>query len=110
MPAALVPLFRWLGACQPPHFLAFRWPGGLAMCTEIQTPFLVDEGLGRVVKALAFLQDRRGIYWEMPPSLTPEEGQEILTAATLLKGESIDFAWKSLNLGLDLGARGWRNW
>ncbi len=101
MPAALVPLFRWLGACQPPHRLAFRWPGGVAMSTEIQMPFLVDDGLARVVEALAWLQDHRGAYWELLPSLTPEEGQEIVTAVTLLKGESIDFTWKSLNLGLD---------
>ena len=100
MPAALVPLLRWRGACRPPNCLAFRWPGGLVMSTEIQTPFFVDESLGRVVEALAYLQDRRGIYWEMSPSLTPEEGQEILTAATLLKGESIDFTWESLNLRL----------
>ena len=71
------------------------------MSTEIQTPFSVDEGLGRVVEAFAYLQDRRSIYWEFLPSLTPEEGQEILTAATLLKGESIDFTWKSLNLTLE---------
>ena len=101
MPAALVPLFGWLGACQPPHRLAFRWPGDVAMSTEIQMPFLVDDGLARVVEALAWLQDHRGAHWELLPSLTPEEGQEIVTAVTLLKGESIDFTWKSLNLGLD---------
>ena len=101
MPAALVPLFRWLSACQPPHRLTFRWPGGVAMSTEIQMPFLVDEGLGRVVEALAWLQDQRGAYWELPPSLTPNEGQEIVTAVTLLKGEPIEFTWKSLNLSLD---------
>ncbi len=101
MPAALVPLFRWLGACQPPLRLAFRWPGGVAMSTEIQTRFLADEGLARVVEALAWLQDHRGTYWEFLPSLTPEEGQDVVTAVALLKGESIDFTWESLNIGLD---------
>ena len=101
MPAALVPLFRWLSACQPPHRLTFRWPGGVAMSAEIQMPFLVEEGLARVVEALAWLQDHRGAYWELLPSLTPEEGQEIVTAVTLLKGESIEFTWNSLNLSLD---------
>ena len=101
MPATLVPLFRWMDVCQSPHRLAFRWHGGVAMSTEIQTPFLADEGLARVVEALAWLQDHRGTYWEFLPSLTPEEGQEIATAAGLLKGESIDFTWKSLNLSLD---------
>ena len=79
MPAALVPLFRWVGACRPPNRLAFRWPSGTAMSTEIQTPFSVDGGLVRVIEALAYLQDRRGIYWAFLPSLTSEEGQEILT-------------------------------
>ena len=101
MPAALVPLFRWVGACQPPHGLTFRWSGGIAVSTEIHTPFLVDEGLVRVIEALAYLQERRGVYWALRPSLTSEEGQEILTAASLLKGESIDLKWESLNLGLD---------
>ena len=100
MPVGLVPLFRWLVACQPPNRLAFRWPGGTAMSTEIQAPFLVDEGLGRVVEALAWLQDHRGTYWEFLPSLTREEGQEIVTAVTLLKGESMEFTWESVNLGL----------
>lgn len=101
MPAVLIPLFRWLGACQPPHRLVFRWPGGVATGAEIQKPFLVDEELATVVDALAWLQDHRGAYWEFVPSLTSEEGQQIVTAVTLLKGESIEFTWKSLNLGLD---------
>lgn len=100
MPAGLVPLFRWLVACQPPHRFAIRWSVGIAMSTEIQMPFLVDEGLGRVVEALAWLQDHRGTYWEFNPSLTLEEGQGIVMAVTLLKGETMDFTWKSLDLGL----------
>ncbi len=101
MPAALVPLFRWMDACRPPHRLAFRWLGGVAVSTDIQVPFSVDESLARVVEALAWLRDHKGAYWELLPSLTPAEGQEIVTAVTLLKGESIDFTWNSLNLDLD---------
>ena len=101
MPAALLPLFRWLEACQAPHLLAIRLPGGSEMCREIRTGFFVDKHLGRVVEALAYLQDRSGIHWEMSPSLTAEEEMEIVTAATLLKGERIDFTWDSLSLGLD---------
>ena len=100
MPAALVPLFRWLRAYQPPHYLAISWPGGSESRGEIRIPHLIDESLGRVVEALAFLQDRSGIHWEMPPSLTLEEGREIVTAAMLLKGESIDLTWRSINLSL----------
>ena len=101
IPAALVPLFRWLRACQTPHHLAIRWPGGFEGRSEIRTSHLIDESLGRVVEALAFLQDRSGIHWEMPASLALEEGQEIVTAATLLKGESMALTWKSINLSLD---------
>ena len=101
MPAALVPLFRWIGACQPPHYLVIRWPDGSEIRSDIRTAHLVDESLGRVVEALAYLQDSRGIYWEMPPSLTRKEGREIVTAASLLKGESIELTWESINLSLN---------
>ena len=66
LPATLVPLFRWVGACQPPHRLAVRWSGGIAMSTEIQTPFLVDEGLGRVVEALALSAGPQGHLLGVP--------------------------------------------
>ena len=101
IPSALVPLLRWIAVCQPPNHLVLRWSGGLAVSSEIQAPYFVDEGFGRVVEALAYLQDHVGIHWEISPSLTPEQGQEILTAATLLKGESINFTWESLNLSLE---------
>ena len=98
MPAALVPFFRWLSVCRPPHYLAISWPGGSEISGKMRTPHLIDESLGRVVEALAFLQDRSGIYWEMPSSLIVEEAREIVTVATLLKGESIHLTWKSFNL------------
>ena len=101
MPGALLPLFRWVDACRPPHHLRFRWQGALEPRIEIQKPFLADDSLSRVVEALAYLQKRCGIHWEMSPSLTPEEGQQILAAATMLKEETIDFTWKSWNLRLD---------
>ena len=101
MPAALVPIFRWLDACQPPHYLKIRWHGEFRMGGEISGTLLEDESLGRVVEALAYLQETSGRYWEMPPSLTREEGREIVVAATLLKGESIDFTWSSFNLTLN---------
>ena len=101
MPGALLPLFRWVDACKPPHHLRFRLQGGLELRTEIRKPFLADDSLSRVVEALAYLQNRCGIYWEMSPSLTPEEGQQILAAATMLKEEATDFTWKSWNFRLD---------
>ena len=70
------------------------------MRTGIRSPYLVDQSFGKIVQALAYLQDRSGIYWEMPSSISPDEGHEILMAATLLKGESITLTWKSINLNL----------
>ena len=101
MPEALLPLCRWVDACKPPHHLRFRWQGGLEPRTEIQESFLADDSLNRIVEALAYLQKRCGIHWEMSPSLTPEEGQQILAAAAMLKEETIDFTWNSWNLRLD---------
>ena len=101
MPAALIPLFRWLDAWQTFRCLKIHWPSGFEILGEISRPFLEDEGLSRVVGALAYLQDRRGKYWDMPPFLSNEEGREIVSAAALLKGESIDLKWQSFNLSLD---------
>ena len=101
MPGTLLPLFRWVDACKPPHHLRFRWQGGLEPRVEIRKPFVPDDSLSRVVEALAYLQNRSGIHWEMSPSLTPEEAQQILAAATMLKDETIDFTWKSWSLRLD---------
>ena len=101
IPEALLPLCRWVDACRPPHHLRFRWQGGLEPRTEIRESFLADDSLSRIVEALAYLQKRCGIHWEMSPSLTPEEGQQILAAAAMLKEETIDFTWNSWNLRLD---------
>ena len=101
MPAGLVPLFRWLRACRPPHDFVISFPGGPEIRDAIQTSHLIDDDLGRVVEDLAFLQNHSGIYWEMPSSLTVEEGQAIVTAATLLRGEIIPLTWSSFNMSLD---------
>ena len=101
MPGALLPLFLWVDAYKPPHHLRFRWQGELKPRIEIRKSFLADDSLSRIVEALAYLQKRCGIHWEMSPSLTPEEGQLILVAATMLKEETIDFTWKSWNFRLD---------
>ena len=101
LPSTLVPLFRWLKALQPPHDLKIRWPSGLEMRSKVRTPSPIDEGIGKVVESLAHLQEASGRYWEMSPSLTGEEGQEIVTAATLLRGENIELTWKSFNLNLN---------
>jgi len=101
MPGAILPLFRWVDVFRPPHHLRFRWQGGLESRIEIRKPFMADDSLSRVVEALAYLQKRCSIHWEMSPSLTYEEGQQILAAATMLREETFDFAWQSWNIRSD---------
>lgn len=100
-PTALVPLFRWIGAWRPSRNLSILWPEGSEMSEEISGPFPVDDRLGRVVEALAFLQERSGKFYELPSSLSNEKVQDIVVAAALLQGESIKLKWESFTLSLD---------
>ena len=101
MPAALVPLFRWIDAWQPSRRLSILWPEGSEMSEEMSGPFPGDNSLGRVVEALAFLQERSGKFYELPPSLSNEKGQDIMVTAALLQGESIELKWESFTLSLE---------
>ena len=101
LPSVLLPLWQWLIALQPGRELKIRWPGDLEIRTEMRSSFQLDERLGRVIEAFAYLQAHCGIYWEISPALTLEEAQEIVTIAALMKGESIDFTWEPVNLNLD---------
>ena len=101
LPSALLPLWRWLTALQPTRELKIRWPGVPGMRTEVRASIPFDERLGRVIEAFAYLQDHSGIYWEISPPLDPEEGQEIVAAAALLRGESVDSTWESIDIKLE---------
>ena len=98
LPAALVPLFRWLNACQPPRRLEIRGPEGMEICSELNGPILEDGTLGTVVEALAYLQEYSGVYREIPASLTREQGHAIVTAAALVRGQTVAFKWTSFSV------------
>ena len=100
MPAALLPLFEWLGALQPPQFLVMRSSDGSEIRSVIRKPLLEDVSIVRVVEALAYLQEASRMYWSMPFTLSREEESEIVLAASLLRGESIEFAWNSFSFSL----------
>ncbi len=100
LPSSLVPLCRWLVAMHSPHDLVIRWPGIPEMRSPIPALSLVDERFGQVVGALAYLQDTSGIYREMGPSSFLEGGEEVVRAASLLKGEIIDLTWESISVSL----------
>ena len=100
MPSALVPLFQWLDAFQSARHLSIRWPEGFEAHSEISRPFWTEGSPVRFVEALAYLQGRTGVYWDMPLSYTDEEASEIVTIAAMMKGEIIDFRWNALNLNL----------
>ena len=93
-------LFQWLDAFRPDRQLNIRWPEGFETQSDIGEPFWTDGRPVRFVEALAYLQERTGVYWEMPLSYTAEEAQEIVTIAALMKGETIDLKWKSFKLNL----------
>ena len=97
LPSLLVPLCRWLSALQPPHELRIRWPNGPELKSAIAEDYALGQ-LSNVVEALAYLQDNSNRYWEMLPSLIDEKGHLILEAARLLRGETLEFNWDSLNL------------
>ena len=101
MPNVLVPLFQWLDAFQPARHFSIRWPEGFEAHSEISRPFWTEGSPVRFVEALAYLQERTGVYWDMPLSYTDEEASEIVTIAAMIKGEIIDFGWNALNLNLD---------
>ena len=101
IPTALVLLFQWLDAFQPARHLNIRWPEGFEISSAIGRPFWAEASPVRLVEALAYLQERTGLYWEMPLSYTDEEASEIVAIAAMMKGEIIDFRWNALNLNLD---------
>ena len=98
LPSALEPLCRWLTALQPERDLRIRWPEGSEIHSQIRTQSPLDERLGEIIEAFAYLQDYTGIYWEISPSLIQEDGEDVVKAATLLKGERIHLEWESINL------------
>ena len=102
LPSALLPLWRWLTELQPERGLRIRWPGYPDIRTEVQESMLLDERVGKLIESFAYLQDYSGIYWEISPPLDPEEGQEIVAAAALLRGESVDSTWESIDIRLDI--------
>jgi len=101
MPGVLVPFFQWLEAFQPGRHLSIRWPEGFEAHSEISRPFWTEGSPVKLVEALAYLQERTGVYWDMPLSYTDEEASEIVDMAAMMKGEIIDFRWNGLNLNLD---------
>ena len=99
VPAALVPLFRWMSACRPPGRLVIVWPEGLEMSSELETDLLDEGGVG-VVEALAYLQERSQVYFPMSLQLPPEAQQIIMSRAALLREGHRDFTWTSFTLSL----------
>lgn len=101
LPSALLPLCRWLSALQPARDLKIRWPNGSEMCSEVRTSFPLGERFGRVIEAFAYVQEHNRNYWEISPSHIDEDEAEIVTAAALLQGESIESTWESITLNLN---------
>ena len=88
LPTALVPLFQWLDAFQPDRQLNIRWLEGFEAQSEISRPFWTGGSPVGFVEALAYMQERTGVYWGMPLPLSEEDAQEIVTTAALSEGRN----------------------
>ncbi len=100
MPAALVPLFKWLDAFQPGRQLQIRLPGGFELCSQVNKPILEDGSARSVVEALAYIQDGTNSYWEVSPLISAEDAQAVVETAALMRGEFVPFKWTSFSLNL----------
>ena len=100
VPAAMLPVLRWIDACRPPHRLRIRWPEGPELLSEIESSLGGDASWFEVVEAVAYVQERTGIYREMPVEMTEDEAEEALRFSALLKGETVDFTWKPFRLNV----------
>lgn len=99
MPAALVPLLRWVGACRPPHRMTIAWPDGLEMSSDLETT-LGDERFAAFVEALAYLQERSGAYFNLPLELPTRTLEVVVESANLVREGHSDFEWGTINLQL----------
>ena len=100
VPAAVLPVLRWIDAYRPPHRLRIRWPEGPELSSEIESPLGGDASWFEVVEAVAYVQGCTGIYREMPVEMTEDEAEEALRFSALLKGETVDFTWKPFRLNV----------
>lgn len=100
MPVALVPLLQWLDGFQPGRRLRIRWPGGFEFDSEVSEAISEDGAALRVFEALAFIQNRGGVFWEVSPAITDADGEVILNTAALMRGETVTRKWRSFKLDL----------
>ena len=100
MPVAVVPLLRWLDGFQPGRRLRVRWPGGVEFYSELAEAIIEDGVALAVFEALAFMQERRGVFWEVSPLFTDDDVEAVLKYAALVRGETVMRKWKSFKLNL----------
>ncbi len=98
MPAALLPLLHWVIACRSPARMTIVWPGGLEMSSAIAWEPMDDERFVAVVEALAYLQQRSGVYFHLPPEISLTDEKIILDSAALARGSKLDTGGVTLHL------------
>ena len=98
MPAALLPLLHWVIACRSPARMTIVWPGGLEMSSAIAWEPMDDERFVAVVEALAYLQQRSGVYFHLPSKISLEDEKIILDSAALARGGKLDMGGITLHL------------
>jgi hypothetical protein len=103
LPASALPLLRWLVNLKYPNRLAFNWPNG----DNFVPPILVDTSLTgpdalTIFEALAIIQEKTGVYFEVANEFSKSEVADILATRRLLGGDMVRARWASLAVGLSL--------
>jgi len=99
-PASVLPLLSWMRALWSSPQLVIILPGGAQISGK--GPDVHDGESGfEVVEALAYLQQRSGVYFPMPIEISSEERAAILDSAALLQKGSTDFVWSTFSVSLD---------
>ena len=107
LPAAALPLLRWLKELRPGRMVKIRWPsgvGGTAYLPEVY-PF-VDEATVELVEALDLIQRATGVYFPTSFEFSSSEVEGIIAARELLSGNDIRGTWSSLSTVLTLAYPG----
>jgi hypothetical protein len=103
MPAAALPLVRWLVQFRSPHRLEIRsqlWKRH--SLTDLPPAPLAEPSFLRVVEALDEIQGASGTVFSVPTRLSATEQREILDTRRLLLGDKIQATWSG---GLKVGIR-----
>jgi hypothetical protein len=96
LPAAVLPLLRWLVHLRAPNELQLLSSvGSTAAPVLLSNEPFVDETMLKIVEALDDVQRESGASFDLPVDITLEEAQLIIEARRLLAGQQVEATWCS---------------